>query len=203
MDSEKKATPIVFQEYEKATAKSNKKYVIAAVTVVLILVITLGAVMVTLKLTNRFAADTIKEYRLAKKAVVKIDKENEITEFVDPKMGYSAYNDFNLGLTMMKVVRNESYVCYINTLSRDSLSPEALESYMEHHPDGEDLMSPKKDVDLPEYMPAKEEISDRRFLSEHLRETCEGFPIHWLVPAPANDLNGFRKQGKQVECEKD
>ncbi|CAH1779667.1 unnamed protein product [Owenia fusiformis] len=111
----------------------------------------------------------------------------------DPEEGYYAYNDFTKGLTMVKVVDADSYVCYLNPLNRNALTPKAMESYMEHHPDGEDLMS--KDRDLPEYMPAKESISDRRFLSQYFREACEGFPIHWLIPASqqTNDTAVNRK----------
>ncbi|CAH1772725.1 unnamed protein product [Owenia fusiformis] len=102
----------------------------------------------------------------------------------DPEEGYYAYNDFKKGLTMMKVVDDDSYVCYLNPLSRSALTPEAMESYMEHHPGGDGLMSHDRDADLPKYIPAEEPISDRRFLSQHFREACEGFPMRWLIPAP-------------------
>ncbi|CAH1772727.1 unnamed protein product [Owenia fusiformis] len=193
MDSEKKALPsiynispepIVIQETKKPDGKSNKKYIIGAVVAVMILLITVGAVLGALKLSNQFARDTIKEYRLASNAVVKLDKDNEMTEIDDPEEGYSAYNDFTKGLTMMKVVDGDSYKCYLNPLSRDALTPEAMDSYLEHHPGGENFTSHDRDGDLPKYMPAKEPISGRRFLGQYLREACEEFPIYWLIPAP-------------------
>ncbi|CAH1802274.1 unnamed protein product, partial [Owenia fusiformis] len=150
MDSDKKTLPpIAFQGPEKPIAKSNKKYFIAAVTVVLILVITLGAVLVTLKFTLGFPSNGIKEYKLQRNIIVKVDIENDITVVDHPEKGYSVHNDFNM--------------------------------------DGEEITSHRKDVDWLHVMPAKEEIRNRGFLGQQVRDTCAGSPIHWLVPAGEED----------------
>ncbi|CAH1802273.1 unnamed protein product [Owenia fusiformis] len=188
MDSDKKTLPpIAFQGPEKPIAKSNKKYFIAAVTVVLILVITLGAVLVTLKFTLGFPSNGIKEYKLQRNIIVKVDIENDITVVDHPEKGYSVHNDFNMAFSVLKLGYNKTFICYLSRLRKGVLSPAAMQSYLEHHPDGEEITSHRKDVDWLHVMPAKEEIRNRGFLGQQVRDTCAGSPIHWLVPAGEED----------------
>ncbi|CAH1772726.1 unnamed protein product [Owenia fusiformis] len=200
MDSEKKALPSIYnisqseQESQKPASKPHKKYVIGAVVAAMILLITLGAGLGALKLSNQFAKDTIKEYRLTANAIIKVDTENEITEIEDEKEGCSASNDFRKELTMLKVADDDSYVCYIYPLKRSVITPKALVSYMENHADAEGLISQDRNADLQRYISVNETIGDRRFLSQHIRKACEGYPIYWLNSAAEQTDNADDKK---------
>ncbi|CAH1796320.1 unnamed protein product [Owenia fusiformis] len=206
MDSEKKALPsmihlpepepIIIQESQepvKTSRNKTKKYLIRAVTGVLVLLITLGAVFAIVKLTHKYTEEAIKEYHITVRdneneetsETVKVDKQNGMTEVDTPDLDLAVFNDFKKGLTVLKTRIGDVYGCYITPISQDELTPEATESFLQHHPDGKvDIETPEDLTNVPKLMPADETVKDRTFLSQHVREACEGLPLYWLIPAP-------------------
>ncbi|CAH1796321.1 unnamed protein product [Owenia fusiformis] len=205
MDSEKKALPsmihlpepepIIIQKSQvpvKTSSDKTKKYLITAVIVVLMLLITLGAVFAIVKITHKYTEEAIKEYHITVRdneketnETVKVDKPNGMTEVDAPDLDLAVFNDFKKGLTVLKTHIEDVYGCYMTPISQDELTPEATESFLQHHPNGKvDLETPEDLTNVPKLMPADETVKDRNFLSQHVREACEGLPLYWLIPAP-------------------
>ncbi|CAH1775268.1 unnamed protein product [Owenia fusiformis] len=177
---------------------NTKKYTIVGVSVVLVVLIVVGSLVGAMHMIRETHEDLIKEYSVIVKGgkdgesaeTVKVDKEKRTTEIDDPKQHSFVLHDFNKGLTVVRTRMGNIYGCFLSTIDKEEMSPEAVESYMEAHPDGTfDIEQPKNDSSIPRLMPSEEPVAERGFLSDAIREACDEIPLHWLVPVPEELIN--------------
>lgn len=178
--------------------RSYRKYVIIAVTGIVVAAITLTAILVGMYFFTETEKEILKfSYNRDgnSKEDVTSDPNTNMVQFHVNNPDYEMWvvDDFNRDIQVMKILTDSGTNCYVAPLNRTTATDPSKVSV----PSNPETMNASYTVT---YQAANTPIPDTSFLSKMAKDTCKGISTYWVYPsceAPNNPPDTVSRQKRR------
>lgn len=178
----------------------QKKYIIGAVTAVLVVGLVIAAILIGMHIFAEAQKEIVRfsfEFKGSKdndiKQDVEADPNDNVVMYHLTQEGQDAYivNDFNRGMQFIKLTVNDMTSCFVTPLNvSEAMNPSQII-------DSKSMTGTQRKSSLP-YQITSEPVADRSFLPKKASDMCSGVSLYWVHKKclePQNEITNGTQSG--------